>query len=246
MKNTEQPVTKPYDAKGNSAFDERTVTTHPAFAQISAARINGDAYLYGSEFRHHGFIKISISRSELHRDLSNDWHFERGEIAEVWLSEAQWAGFISRMNMGGGTPCTLNRLQGAGDIPGLPPPPRKHDQFMAETAKTLESVKERLSELRSMVEASSLSKTKKDEFLKKIEQAGYGVGSNLGFVAKQFGEHMENVTDAAKTEIEAHLMGFVTKTGLAAIMGEPLPFALPDYSKQRVAPDDDVIGEGNR
>src|SRR5687767_9861689 len=115
-----------------------SVTEHPAFAQVRANRhrSNGGT-LYGSDFQHYGGVSITISRSHLYRGLSNDNYFERGELIRVELSEAQWARFVSDLNSGSGTPCTLRSHQGDRMVPGLPDPPSVTEKFAAEMNQDL-------------------------------------------------------------------------------------------------------------
>lgn len=223
MRPLEQPVTKPDE---NWPGKKATRTTHPAFAQIGASRVSGETYLYGSDFKHRNTIRITIRKSELMRDLSHDNHFGREELIEVELSEAQWATFISTLNVGFGVPCTLLHTGGK-TIPGLPKPAKRTDQFMDEVSETLLSTSEGLAKLRGMVEASSLSAKAKKEFLSAIEVAGYGVGANLKFVADTFGKHVEKVTEDAKTEVEAYITSVIQRTGIAVLRGEPPPISLP-------------------
>lgn len=99
---------------------DEEIITHPAFAQISASRVSGGTYLYGSDFQHHNYVTISIKLSESHqrKGSGRDWAFGREEILEVALSEAQWATFVSTMNVGDGVQCTLSRKNGS-FVPGL-------------------------------------------------------------------------------------------------------------------------------
>src|SRR3546814_2680674 len=60
-------------ASGRPGDEERTTTTHPAFAQISASRVTGLANLYGSDFAHQSYVRIRVNPSEMHRSLANDW-----------------------------------------------------------------------------------------------------------------------------------------------------------------------------
>lgn len=50
--------------------------------------------------------------------------------------------------------------------------------------------------------------------------------ANVPFVAKQFGEFIENTTEAAKTEIEAYLTSAVHRAGLESLAGRA-PIAMP-------------------
>ena len=84
---------------------ERTVYSHPAYAQIRASRVSGSTNLYASDFNHSHFMTVTISKSEHHRHLSNDWYHEKGQLIEIAMSESQWAHFISSANVGSGSQC---------------------------------------------------------------------------------------------------------------------------------------------
>jgi hypothetical protein len=135
MKNIENPVT--VETTGPQAG---TRTTHPCFAQIRASRVNGLTNLYDSDFQHNHFVSISIYRSELDRHLNRDWHHSRDELIEVNLSEAQWATFVSSMNVGCGVPCTLSYLHGK-FVPQLPDTPDTRTLFKMEMTDAVKKCK---------------------------------------------------------------------------------------------------------
>lgn len=201
----EQTVTK---EAGNSVDD--TVTTHPAFAQIGASRVSGNAALYDSDFRHQHYMTISIRRSELHRGLNRDWHFGREEIIQVALTEAQWATFVSSPNMSSGVPCTLQHLHGK-TIPGLPNPSERIDQFKEEMearlARTIRRIDDLIAGAKTKAQAEAM-RMLKQELL-----------SNLPFIAKQFAEHMETTTEKAKQEIHGYMTSVLQRAGLEALTG---------------------------
>jgi hypothetical protein len=211
---------------------EQSKITHPAFAQIRASRVSGGALLYGSDFQHQHFITVQICRSELHRELSRDWHHARDELIDVSMSEAQWATFISTLNSGGGTPCTLTHIACKG-VPQIPHNAKRRDQFNAELRETLGLVESSLTELRDKINALPVSEKKRKELLSSVECAERNLAPNLTFVANQFGEHMETVTEHAKVEIEAYVSGVVQRAGLQAIAGAP-PILLTDSA---ISPD---------
>lgn len=230
----EDPQTLP--SKG---ANKDSVTTHPAFAQIKADRVNGDMLLYGSDFRHHNHIRITIARSELHRGLSRDWHFNREEVVEVALSEAQWATFISTMNCGGGTPCTLQHIQRQA-IPQIPYHPNRQEQFSGDFKERLSVAQKALAELQQQIAATNLSGKAKEALIRQVEKATMNIDCNLDFVTKQFGEHMETVAEHAKIEVEAYTQATIQRAGLAAIAsGAPIAFgrALPEALPQEAADD---------
>lgn len=210
-----------------------SVETHPAYAQIAVSRVHGHTSLYASDFKHNDFITVTIRKSDVTRNLSNDWHHGGNELIEVAMSESQWATFISTPNSGMGTPCTLQFFAsgGPGVIPGIVHPTNKTDQFTAETSGRLDEGLAQLRKLAKAIESSSLSGKAKREFGSMIEMAIMELSSNIGFVADQFGEHVEAVTDAAKTEIHAYIENAISRAGLRAIAaGNERPFEMPSGS----------------
>lgn len=212
-----------------------TVTTHPAFGQIGAARVSGHVSLYGSDFKHNGFMAIRISRSELHRNLNRDWHFSDGEIIEVYLSEAQWATFVSSPNIGSGVPCTIQRVEGNA-MPGLPDPVSRVDQFSDEMKKKLGGTFQRVESVRDRLDEMGLPKGKTAEVRSLLEGLLTELRANLPFVAEQFGEHMEETVEKAKAEVHGYMVGVIQRAGLDALNGGALPIQIEQA--------DDGAGEG--
>jgi hypothetical protein len=198
---------------------ERVVFRHPAFGQISAGRINGSTNLYGSDFKHQHFIRVRIQPSELHRSLSNDNYYSSlRPYIEVDMSEAQWATFVSSMNVGMGVPCTITEREGA-TLPALPAPPDRRDQFAGEARHRMQRAARRIEGLSAMIADSGLSKVKAKALLDELAAARADIGSNLQFVAGQFDEHMERTVESAKQEVNAYATNLVMRTGLQALAG---------------------------
>lgn len=205
---------------------DRSVTTHPAFAQISASRVNGRSNLYGSDFTHNGFISIAIKKSELHRSLSNDWYFDREQLIEIALSEAQWASLVSSLNIGSGVPCTLEWMKDEGRIPQLPDPESRADQFGMEFQKDFEEALESLDTLARDLESSGLSKKKIAEMTAQVRRAKAQISSSAPFVVKQFGEHMEAGVEKAKAEVHGYIQTLTQRIGERALASPEGPLAL--------------------
>lgn len=208
MKKTEKPVVTKQDGPM-----EGEKITHPSFALVSASRISGSAVLYDSDFLHQNFVRLTIKRSQLNRTLSNNWHFEREELISVDMSEAQWATFVSSMNVGSGVPCTLGRFNGE-SVPGLEAPLNSVEKFKLERDETMQEGLEALKEMAKTITESKLSKKEKEALLWNIEQTSRGFGSSLKFVADQFGEFMEKTQEKAKIEINAYATSTLQRMGL--------------------------------
>ena len=212
-------MNRPYENPITTVDDgpmDGTTTTHPAFAQISASRVSGSTYLYGSDFNHNHYVTIAICRSELKRSLSRDWFFGREEKIEVALSEAQWATFVSSMNQGSGVACTLQHIDRE-RVPQLPETPKKKAQYDAELKERLGIVEDSLAELEKQIDASPLSGKKKDALKSTLGAAQRNLTPNIKFVSDQFGEHMEDTIEKAKIEIEAHVNSAVHRAGITAL-----------------------------
>lgn len=215
----EEPKTKknPYSPSGGQ------VTTHPAFAAISASRVSGATMLNGSDFEHRSFITIKVARAEMHRDHSRDSLMADGApLIEVNISEAQWATFVSSMNVGTGVACTLKSFNGLA-VPELPPPTDRRETFRADALKRLDSAVSSLDELRQQLTQTNLSKKAQDDFTRKIASISQQITDNLPYVAKQFDKHMETTTERAKIEINAHALNATMLLGIQQLRkGESL------------------------
>lgn len=197
---------------------EGTQTAHPAFGMIGANRVNGATPLFGSDFVHSGYVSIHIRRAVMNRSLSSDWPFAREELIEVSLSEAQWATFVCSMNIGQGIPCTIEHVQGD-RMPGLPDPVPRAQTFASEMNGTLAAARESAAAMRAAIGESGLSAKRQKELLDHLHMLDMRIGSSVDFVAERFGEHMGDVTETAKMEVNAYAM--------RALHGLAVPIALP-------------------
>lgn len=194
--------------------------THPAYGMIGASRVSATPgySLFGSDFLHGNFIAIRIQHAALSRGLSKDWVHSTGEpmIVELLVSEAQWATFVSTLNMGEGVPCTLSRLNGR-EVPGIESATDRVDQFSEEVSDTLKDALTALEELRDSAPTKKLRE--------KAENAIMQLKSNLPFVARQFDKHAEKTVERAKIEVSAYVTGAIQRAGLHAL-GAEAPFQL--------------------
>jgi hypothetical protein len=211
---TEEPVVT------QTGKDELRVT-HPCYGMIGASRVNGGTFLYGSDFQHNAFVRITIRESDLRRNLSTDWPHASKELIEVDLSEAQWAEFVSAMNIGFGSQCTIRHVEHE-FRPGLPKPERRADQFKREAAQDMRESLEALDDLTAAINELKLSEKQKAVLRDKVRSSRQALTSGLPFVAKLFAEHMETTVSKAKMEINAYGSNLLMKAGMKAIAeGQP-------------------------
>ena len=194
--------------------DETEVKTHPSFGMLGFSRCqSGGTYLAGSPVRSMEFIKLSLKHSEMHRDLSHDRWFARGQIIEVWLSPAQFATLLTSMNVGDGVPCTIRYADGE-DKP-MPPQPdcvnaKIQNEFKSDCEKTAKALDAAL----AMAKAGVTTKKAQAELVSALQTAQQMIASNMPFVQQSFAEANEKTVVAAKAEVDAFITGYTMRTGL--------------------------------
>jgi hypothetical protein len=193
-----------------------TVETHPCYASIGVSRVSGHAVLFNSGFPQNHYLTIRISAAERHRNLSNDWIFARKQYIEVALTESQWATFVSSPNTGSGVPCTLHYLQGE-DIPQLPEPPNKNNEFRHELSKEMSDAKADIAALAQFVREAKMAKSTQSEIERRLTAIAAGISGSIQFVVDQFDEHIEKKVEEAKTEVNAYLQAVITNVGIDAL-----------------------------
>lgn len=191
---------------------------HPAFAVIGASRFTASpgVALFGSDFKHQAGVRITIAKASLRRHGSSEHVMGERELIEVELSEAQWARFVSAMNVGFGASCTLQHV-GRERVPQIQHPEDRRTQFAEASAFRSKLVSDSIAEAAAAVRASGLSGKKQKEILDKLSCAEMNAGSNQEYTAEQFERHMERTVEHAAIEIDAMMTAAVHKVGLDTI-----------------------------
>lgn len=182
----------------------------PYMGTVQISRVTGNVALFDSEARHQHFIALRINTADRRRDLSRDLIHDTGKLIEVYMTEAQFASMITSLNMGSGTPCTLNWIKGEGSIRGPEHPENRIDLFHDEMLDRLQSSIESLMALKETPGISKKNQGVIDGILTNLK-------SNTGFVASQFGDHMDHHMAKSKAEIEAYMNAIIQRAGLAAL-----------------------------
>ena len=205
----------------NNMFEKKE--SHPSYGMLQFCRVNGgETVLFGSSIKHKDTIVMRLREGSVTRTLNTDWYNGDNYIAEVEMSQAQFAELITSMNCGTGVPVTIRYLQGKGEIEKAPFI-NKRTQFEEEFKKNLslanEETNDLLQSVKEMFETKkSFTKKDKEEILSKIEQLNMTVGSNRDFIYKQFNKQMEKSTLEAKCEIEAFAQNKINSVASAALV----------------------------
>lgn len=199
------------------------VYTHPSYATITSSRISrGENHaLFGSSLKTNHPIRIQIQPAELYRDLNHDWiHSHRLPFIEVEMSEGQWAQFVSSMNVGDGTPCTVKFLHGKPieEPPFLNKVVEFQDEFKEKMKTIANDMQKLVKDTIEMLETKkNLNKTDREIMLKQVEGLVMSLKSSLPFIAESFGDQMEKVIEDAKHQINTHYNNVIVKTGISEL-----------------------------
>ena len=183
------------------------VREHPSFAVIGAYRVSGRATLAGSPLRHHGFVNIRIGYAKEHVSHTHSHFMATGQcIAEVSLSEAQWATFVSNMNVGSGVPCTVEYAKDGKTVRHPYIEDESFDQkreadIRRATAKAQEQLRAAVKALDELLKEKTISKKRLSEVRNMfVRPVDHGPG-DMEHLANMLTEHKENLVEAAKAEV---------------------------------------------
>ena len=184
--------------------------THPAWALIGVHRVSstpGKA-LFDSDIRHQHYIVIHLEEAERKRDLHRDWIMgsRRRRIVEVAMSEAQWASFVSSINTSG-VPATILEREGV-DVPEVPYEPRLRESMDEVRDAARRSQEKVLEAFRAYEEHKTAGN------LRSLRAAIENLPSNLAYAAESLNEHVENVVQRARADIEAFVVQKAEQLGL--------------------------------
>jgi hypothetical protein len=112
--------------------------------------------------------------------------------------------------------CTLTSRNGE-DIPGLPKPKPRTDQFASEVAAKQEKALGKMDAMCAAIDEMKISQKQKDALKKQLGGVRQELVSNTPYVLEMFGEHMEATVQKAKIEINAYGTHMLIKTGIAAL-----------------------------
>lgn len=203
----QRPTEEPYDFGGRSDVKR----SHPAFGMIGVSRVSGSATLFGSAIEHAGYLLIRIQTAfEIDSGYSHKRPFADKVVAEVCVSEAQWARFVSTPNVGEGVPCTIRYMR-SGDM--VAPPEiendsdhvRRADDIQARAKEMVAQFQAAVDELDKLAKAGKATKADLQRvralFLHPVDYAG----SNAKFFADSMTKHMEGVVADVKSEVDAYV-----------------------------------------
>ncbi|KKQ95345.1 MAG: hypothetical protein UT21_C0006G0017 [Candidatus Woesebacteria bacterium GW2011_GWA1_39_11b] len=199
---------------------------HPSFGQISFSRIStsGNIKFYGSELPQDHYIQMEIHKSDVTRDLICDRYFNYEiPLVKIRMTAGQFSELITSLNMGAGTPCTIEMIDQK-KVEEMPEQEsrkefihRKFEYRMLEFAK---SIKEKQALAKQIIAKKTLSKQDIHDLNFHIEWLTQEVASNIPFFARQFQENMDEVVFEAKLEVENAIQHKISVLGLTELQNQ--------------------------
>ena len=217
----------PYSLGGNPN-PTGTEYTHPSFASIGISHVQGHKQIHGSKVdRHLNYVMIRIYNhaTETH-DLGRNWYGGGDVIAEVALSPARFAEFLSTTNRGNGIPCSLtyhSPRPGPGHVPGWPKRDTEVKRIVDRIRGMASEAVQRTQNNRDALEAllSKVSAKKREEALKLFDDAARLLHDSTPFLVDSAVEALEHHQTESKAEIEAFVTSAIHSAGVEAIREDP-------------------------
>lgn len=183
--------------------DQHGDDVHPSYARVTVTRGQGTPRaLFDSETLHSHTVTIGICEASRKRDLNRDWVHAGRLVAEIEMSESQWASLVASVGQGGGVSATM-RYARSGPLEAVPDAP--FSPRLALTANETRDAARRASE--AVREAFARYKEHKTVAnLRHLEAMINNIPANLKFAADSLTEHTEAVVAKAHADIEAAAM----------------------------------------
>jgi hypothetical protein len=197
-------------------------STHPAFATVRVSRISGQKNLFDSNIPHDGYVEMTFASAEkIEGDYSTYIHGRNMPMFRVAMSESQFVGMVSRMNVGSGVPCTVI-ARGSGPLEELPEIGVFEDSAAKLHRKAQEIYKGRVERVDNDVQKlkeilSRLPKGAQKEAASLLDYITQTTHRNLQFGMETMTEQAEDLVAEAKVEINATVTGIVNRLGLNSI-----------------------------
>ncbi len=205
-------------------------TKNPVFGTINLNRVTSTGrHLFGSDTEHGGFISLTVHEAEsIENEVTGEHRtFNRAQIVEVWMSDAQFAQFISTWNRGEGTPCTLSRRPEPGfklyspDGPTKPKSARQRLQKVIDDAavRTQRDINTVADEIEKLV-LPRMPKKDADKVKHLFRILRENPAATLTFTQEMLHENLEKMIGHARVEREAAGRNLLERMGLQHLASE--------------------------
>jgi hypothetical protein len=207
-----------------------TQDAHESYGMIGISRVQGHHRLFGSPIEPQHAIWLRISEGSVRHGLGREWYHDGDLIAEVAMSEVQFAQMITTPNMGSGIPCTLLYHRDGKGLKKCETPPKQQseasktrDEYTQEVASKIGTLKSVRRQVEKLIDESGISGKRKEEIKSAIIGLTRLFEDSAPFLMKSFEENIEKVIAVAKVEISTHAEHVLRETGVQALKSGDVP-----------------------
>lgn len=183
---------------------------HPSWALIRASRVSGGTNLFGSDYKHHTYMTLSIQRAERIGTGASSMTMGKNEYLEIAMTEAQFARLIASAGVGTGIPCTLKRHNGElieepEDIDTLTEVKKNVECRLTDVMQAQLKMAIKLKEWKEDKHRPTLKEL--NSLYQQMHLTAANFEINMGHYADCFGDYLEKMVESSKTEIDVHREG---------------------------------------
>lgn len=213
--------TKPIVTKEGS---DAVVLEHPAFASASVSRVTGAMNLNGSDFVHNQSICLKITKTRIRRELGRVYHLGNTPLVEVYFSESQWATILSSVGQGR-IPVTLGWTTENGHVDQIDTIPQ-NEHLTKDVMERMDKLIAPIKDMRRVLDEQKMTNKAKNAIKEQIDRMERDILHDLPFYIDAVAEHLEKVSDAAKSEIHAHMTDVIMRAGMGVITDGTSPLRI--------------------
>lgn len=198
---------------------------HPSYGKIVLNKTmsggRGHA-MVGSPLLHHSLVKLEVKGAVKRRQYGKDYFYDDKTIVDLYMTEHQWAEFVSSFGVGAGVPVTLNYRPAPGyELMRCEDPPHTSPRsaHVGDVDKALAKARAVVDELNAATTAlkkpaAQVKRADLDRVADAALQVNNWLASNLPFVQQCFEEAMEKTVASAKAEVMGFTTGLLMQAGL--------------------------------
>lgn len=206
-------------------MEAEEIDKHESYGMIGFSRVtsSGGRNFFGSSIRSSHYIELTIRRAERHRHLNQYWYHGREELVNLRLSPNQFADLLTSLNVGHGSPCTIQHVGQVrtAECPSVSQRQKYEAEFERDVAATITDAEALVAEIRQTLETKqSIGKPERASIAKKLDLMLGHIKNGLPFVQSQFNEAMDKTVTEAKGEVEAFVNHKIHSLGIEALNSE--------------------------
>lgn len=197
---------------------------HESHGLIQLNRYSGGGNLHAMPVKVNGGMSITITECHTDRHDALDHHSQGNVIAEVHLSDTQFAEFITTPNQGQGVPCTLKHYRDGDTLKRCeePPPfvsPARdiRDTFKGDVEAATASMKAVRRRIGTLLEKPRATKGEREEALREIDELMRLFTDTAPWAMEQFEQAAHQTVATAKGEMAAAADNIARSVGLAQL-----------------------------